>query len=96
MTTITLKRLVEPQPTQEWYGWCWPIPEHRQLKGCATQAVTASREWWHYLPPGCCPIGNVGYVFCIGEVIYQVASIKADQDEGGAWVWVVACDEVSA
>lgn len=43
---------VEPQPTYiESSGrWQWPLPKCALFDGCCTDVVTASREWWEYVP----------------------------------------------
>lgn len=51
------RRIVKPQPTyiENSARWCWPIPKRAQRPGCSADAVTASREWWEYIPDGAAP-----------------------------------------
>lgn len=43
---------VEPQP--DWIKasgrWRWPLPKHACFPGCHQKVLTASREWWEYVP----------------------------------------------
>lgn len=54
------RRLVKPQP--EWLDgpqrWRWPIPKKHVQPHCSPYAVTASREWWEYVPLDGLPYGH--------------------------------------
>lgn len=94
-TNFVVFKKIEPQPLSDGCGgWAWPIPAHAQREGCSDMAVTASREWWNYLPPSCCPLGNVGYVFPIGNVAFKLSRITAQMVDD-VWLWVVTCEEVA-
>lgn len=56
------RRIVKPQPEfiEPSGRWVWPIPKRAQRSGCSTACISASREWWEYMPPGCCPYGQPG------------------------------------
>ena len=56
------RRVVKPQPDYiESSGrWKWPLPARARFKGCCTDVVTASREWWEYAPPEAYPYGVPG------------------------------------
>jgi hypothetical protein len=43
---------VDPQPTyiKESGRWRWPLPEGARREGCGIEVVSASREWWEYVP----------------------------------------------
>ena len=43
---------VEPQPNyiENSGRWIWPLPENAQCEGCSKDVVSASREWWEYVP----------------------------------------------
>lgn len=63
------RRPTKPQPAfiESSGRWSWPIPKRFHSPGCATEAVTASREWWEYLPDGCCPFGKPGDRLWVAE-----------------------------
>jgi hypothetical protein len=67
------RRPVQPQPTfiESSGRWSWPIPKRFHSPGCATEAVTANREWWEYLPDGCCPFGKPGDGLWVAETWQQ-------------------------
>jgi hypothetical protein len=46
------RRVVKPQPEfiESSCRWRWPLPARARFKGCCTEVVTASREWWEYAP----------------------------------------------
>lgn len=56
------RRVVKPQPilTEHSLRWCWPLPKRTLRKGCCGTAVTASREWWEYVPREAYPYGAAG------------------------------------
>ena len=61
------RRVVKPQPTWNGARWVWPIPKKARRPGCATECVSASREWHEYMPPGCCPYRAPGDLLWVRE-----------------------------
>jgi hypothetical protein len=58
------RRVLKPQPEyiENSGRWKFPVPKktiHKMAKG-NTHVYTGSREFWHYLPDGSCPYGQVG------------------------------------
>lgn len=74
------RRILKPQP--DWIEssgrWRWPIPKRAQHPGCSTDCVTASREWYEYMPDDCCPYGKLGDLLWVRETWEEVHPCQID------------------
>jgi len=68
-------KLVDPQPTfiESSGRWRWPLPMAAGFEGCFDAVVTASCEWWEYVPSEVKP--------------HPMA--EGVQLRDGAWYWAV-------
>lgn len=75
------RRPVEPQPYwSELSGrWHYDIPEQFHREGCSTQCVTASREWFEYLPQDAYPY-KVGDTFPLSDgTTCEITKVRAER-----------------
>lgn len=65
------RRVVQPQPSwiESSGRWKWPLPKRAHFRGCCTEVVTASREWWEYAPPEALPY-RPGDTLWVREAFY--------------------------
>lgn len=68
---------VEPQPTYiESSGrWSWPLKPPYDNDGRCPSVVTASREWWEYVPSGAKPHQWAEGVMLRDEVWYWAVPV---------------------
>lgn len=79
------RRVVSPAPIYiESSGrWRWPIPKGRRHPGCSPEVVTASREWWEYLPADAFPYGAHGDRLWVRETWREDRQYSDNPDDEG-------------